>query len=123
MDASTPARRGERPAEELARKLDRPMGALGLVFVVVLTGQLLATNPQWSRVFTVIGWIFWAAFAGEFALRAYVAKDQRRFWRRNWWQLRSEEHTSELQSLMRTSYAVFCLKKKKNKKYRKNKQT
>src|SRR3546814_3286327 len=26
--------------------------------------------------------------------------------------LRSEEHTSELQSLMRTSYAVFCLKKK-----------
>src|SRR3546814_1269369 len=28
-------------------------------------------------------------------------------------QLRSEEHTSELQSLMRISYAVFCLKKKK----------
>src|SRR3546814_9425447 len=28
---------------------------------------------------------------------------------------RSEEHTSELQSLMRTSYAVFCLKKKINK--------
>src|SRR3546814_7981994 len=28
--------------------------------------------------------------------------------------LRSEEHTSELQSLMRTSYAVVCLKKKKN---------
>src|SRR3546814_10021185 len=27
---------------------------------------------------------------------------------------RSEEHTSELQSLMRTSYAVFCLQKKKN---------
>src|SRR3546814_1051380 len=27
---------------------------------------------------------------------------------------RSEEHTSELQSLMRTSYAVFCLKKKNN---------
>src|SRR3546814_3679044 len=30
--------------------------------------------------------------------------------------LRSEEHTSELQSLMRISYAVFCLKKKKNNK-------
>src|SRR3546814_4649567 len=29
--------------------------------------------------------------------------------------LRSEEHTSELQSLMRISYAVFCLKKKKDK--------
>src|SRR3546814_8115732 len=31
---------------------------------------------------------------------------------------RSEEHTSELQSLMRISYAVFCLKKKKNKTHR-----
>src|SRR3546814_4482986 len=30
---------------------------------------------------------------------------------------RSEEHTSELQSLMRISYAVFCLKKKKKIKY------
>src|SRR3546814_3253342 len=29
-------------------------------------------------------------------------------------QRRSEEHTSELQSLMRNSYAVFCLKKKNN---------
>src|SRR3546814_7816673 len=29
------------------------------------------------------------------------------------WNWRSEEHTSELQSLMRISYAVFCLKKKK----------
>src|SRR3546814_4103280 len=29
--------------------------------------------------------------------------------------IRSEEHTSELQSLMRISYAVFCLKKKRNK--------
>src|SRR3546814_4467858 len=33
--------------------------------------------------------------------------DRRRSWRK-----RSEEHTSELQSLMRISYAVFCLKKK-----------
>src|SRR3546814_2182758 len=33
--------------------------------------------------------------------------------------IKSEEHTSELQSLMRISYAVFCLKKKnKTKKYR-----
>src|SRR3546814_6988936 len=40
---------------------------------------------------------------------------------------RSEEHTSELQSLMRISYAVFCLKKKKKKKieqrhYQRNKK-
>src|SRR3546814_7495979 len=32
--------------------------------------------------------------------------------RRHWPTPRSEEHTSELQSLMRISYAVFCLKKK-----------
>src|SRR3546814_10148037 len=35
--------------------------------------------------------------------------------------IRSEEHTSELQSLMRTSYAVFCLKKKKKRKISKKK--
>src|SRR3546814_5146337 len=33
---------------------------------------------------------------------------------------RSEEHTSELQSLMRISYAVFCLKKKKERLYTRN---
>src|SRR3546814_2166688 len=37
-------------------------------------------------------------------------------------EVRSEEHTSELQSLMRISYAVFCLKKKK-KKHNKNTST
>src|SRR3546814_7839347 len=36
--------------------------------------------------------------------------------------VRSEEHTSELQSLMRISYAVFCLKKKKIKNIIKNPQ-
>src|SRR3546814_3874237 len=36
---------------------------------------------------------------------------------------RSEEHTSELQSLMRISYAVFCLKKKKNTKRQKTEST
>src|SRR3546814_8838825 len=35
---------------------------------------------------------------------------------------RSEEHTSELQSLMRISYAVFCLKKKNNEKTYKEQQ-
>src|SRR3546814_969863 len=43
------------------------------------------------------------------AHRHIVGADRRQF-------LRSEEHTSELQSLMRISYAVFCLKKKKQNK-------
>src|SRR3546814_10748961 len=37
--------------------------------------------------------------------------------------VRSEEHTSELQSLMRISYAVFCLKKKKKKKQQQTTKT
>src|SRR3546814_10298211 len=36
---------------------------------------------------------------------------------------RSEEHTSELQSLMRNSYAVFCLKKKNNTRHMNKKQS
>src|SRR3546814_6555938 len=42
----------------------------------------------------------------------------------SWEVRRSEEHTSELQSLMRISYAVFCLKKKKREynKYKTNNQ-
>src|SRR3546814_9534269 len=36
---------------------------------------------------------------------------------------RSEEHTSELQSLMRISYAVFCLKKNKEQKHRTDKRS
>src|SRR3546814_3118942 len=39
-----------------------------------------------------------------------------------WSEIRSEEHTSELQSLMRISYAVFCLKKKKKEQKKENKK-
>src|SRR3546814_2578187 len=42
---------------------------------------------------------------------ARLAEDAGEMWRTA---VRSEEHTSGLQSLMRISYAVFCLKKKKN---------
>src|SRR3546814_3321836 len=41
------------------------------------------------------------------------AADRERLWNAAELAERSEEHTSELQSLMRTSYAVFCLKKKR----------
>src|SRR3546814_9069109 len=44
-------------------------------------------------------------------LRGSASESPRR--RLQWLKTRSEEHTSELQSLMRISYAVFCLKKKK----------
>src|SRR3546814_10914033 len=47
--------------------------------------------------------------------RAVVAPDRLSPGDRDGHRTRSEEHTSELQSIMRSSYAVFCLKKKKNK--------
>src|SRR3546814_10889893 len=49
-----------------------------------------------------------------------VPELQRRGLFRTEYEGRSEEHTSELQSLMRISYAVLCLKKKKEKKTERN---
>src|SRR3546814_8600602 len=61
---------------------------------------------------TAIRWI------GSWLIWIFAASWWRERWRSShvWWG-RSEEHTSELQSLMRISYAVFCLKKKKNNTY------
>src|SRR3546814_5493197 len=68
----------------------------------------------WRRSRTVAGaWPPAAPTGGAPALRPF---------RRRWRRYRSEEHTSELQSLMRISYAVFCLKKKKQKSRIQNKK-
>src|SRR3546814_4391865 len=51
------------------------------------------------------------------ALHNHMLNDEPRLFFMHFWandDARSEEHTSELQSLMRTSYAVFCLKNKTN---------
>src|SRR3546814_9605492 len=55
-----------------------------------------------------------ARFAGYALTDSVIAV--RSGWPGHYWRLaeRSEEHTSELQSLMRISYAVFCLKKQKH---------
>lgn len=73
--------------EGLARRLDRPMGVLGLVFVLVVLGQSLARDAWLVATLTVVGWLFWAVFVAEFAFRALRARDRRRFWARNWWQV------------------------------------
>src|SRR3546814_2842376 len=52
-----------------------------------------------------------------------TGRDQRHVARHANCPQRSEEHTSELQSLMLISYAVFCLKKKKNTKNTNNEDT
>src|SRR3546814_9570456 len=53
-----------------------------------------------------IGWIPY------FLERADFSNSRHQFWTNSRMNFRSEEHTSELQSLMRKSSAVFCLKKK-----------
>jgi voltage-gated potassium channel len=79
--------RGSDRAEDIARRLDRPMGVLGLVFLLVVLGQVLARDPAVALGFTVAGWVLWSVFVAEFVLRAIVARSQRRFWARNWWQV------------------------------------
>lgn len=74
-------------AEEFARRLDRPMGALGVVFLLVVLGQTLAEDEVVVGALAVAGWVLWSVFVAELALRAYIARDQRRFWARNWWQV------------------------------------
>src|SRR3546814_4186798 len=70
------------------RALDIP---LGLEHGHAFAGRQIAPDEE-SELAAVVG--------GVVELRPFVGKG-----------LRSEEHTSELQSLMRISYAVFCLKK------------
>src|SRR3546814_9161800 len=62
-------------------------------------GTLILPGLLWLTTHTAFGW------AKPVPVNKWRLRDPRR---------RSEEHTSELQSLMRISYAVFCLKKKKN---------
>src|SRR3546814_5761860 len=64
--------------------------------------ELTSLGRLWQKLHIESGW--------ETALEAVLRERM----------TRSEEHTSELQSLMRISYAVFCLTKKKTKTQRKN---
>src|SRR3546814_7921677 len=68
---------------------------------------------SWASMFSVSAWT-WDEATGQYYLHLFDPKQPDLNWEnpevRN---ARSEEHTSELQSLMRISYAVFCLKKKK----------
>lgn len=76
-----------RRAEVFARRLDKPMGILGVIFLFVVLGQLITTEPVMTGVLTVVGWAFWAVFVAEFLLRAYIAGFSKDFWRKSWWQV------------------------------------
>ncbi|HWG94277.1 MAG TPA: hypothetical protein VNU66_08650 [Mycobacteriales bacterium] len=77
----------ERWADVVAARLDAPMSVLGVLFLLVVLGQTLATAPGVQRALTAVGWVLWAVFVAEFLLRLLVAPSSARFLRRNWWQL------------------------------------
>ncbi|RJT96642.1 hypothetical protein D6T65_15435 [Arthrobacter frigidicola] len=78
---------GLRRAEAVAARLDKPMGVLGVLFLFVILGQILAADAGMILFFTVVGWVFWAVFVAEFLLRAYIAGFSGTFWKKNWWQV------------------------------------
>src|SRR3546814_5523632 len=80
-----------------------------------LHGDIVVSNPDMLHQAILPHHTKWAQF---FENLRYVVIDEVHTYRGVFGShvanvLRSEEHTSELQSLMRISYAVFCLKKKK----------
>src|SRR3546814_7291443 len=94
------------------RSRSRPSSAIRLLIGAGLAGGAIglgsvATTPEGR------GQIIEAA--EDFSVSAGLARERAPVVGDHWRGCdRSEEHTSELQSLMRSSYAVFCLKKKKN---------
>src|SRR3546814_1643014 len=79
---------------------------VGTAWVVLLGGWLLRAGPIGAMLGVVL------AGAAMALIAAMYAELASRFPQTGGEVTRSEEHTSELQSLMRISYAVFCLKKK-----------
>src|SRR3546814_2059435 len=88
---------------------------LGFAAAAVFVGVLLVPGiPVLAQVaaFVVLSFISIQVYRKWFRSRE-PQSDRPALNRRSAALVRSEEHTSELQSLMRISYAVFCLKKKK----------
>src|SRR3546814_1114439 len=113
MAAVNSRKRGaaERPLSAPFSFRSRESGQIGLI---ERRGARRRSFKAWSK--TMLKKIFSgiaiaAMMATTAAPTAALAHDRGKH---HWHKKRSEEHTSELQSLMRISYAVFCLKKKKH---------
>ncbi|SCL34619.1 voltage-gated potassium channel [Micromonospora nigra] len=94
MTDRTPAPATRTPPEEdarlngLARRLDKPMGVLGVLFLLLVLGQAVSRDASVGTALTVASWVLWAVFVAEFTLRAWLARHcAREFWKRNWWQV------------------------------------
>src|SRR3546814_1596134 len=84
----------EAPLELLLESIQGPVARIIAVIIIIVTGLTLAFGDTAGGFRRLIQIVFGLSIA-------FAASS------------RSEEHTSELQSLMRISYAVFCLQKKK----------
>src|SRR3546814_3732837 len=106
--------------------------AFGAVSLII--GAIMAFEPMTGALSLTLLVVFWLGLRGLLELAWAIRSPAHRGWMIalgilnlllallvlatiSWSSMtRSEEHTSELQSLMRISYAVFCLKKHKNNK-------
>src|SRR3546814_2173655 len=89
---------------------------LTLIRIVVLAAQSGAVGVAYATQMLTLPWLaLGITLAVSAVLCLGTALRLRGPWPVTELEYRSEEHTSELQSLMRSSYAVFCLKKKKKK--------
>src|SRR3546814_10586616 len=79
----------------------------GTTLVVLLALAAVLTGKSWLLIAMPV-----AGYGFAWASHAAIERNRPATFTYPLWS-RSEEHTSELQSLMRISYAVFCLKKKK----------
>src|SRR3546814_6371331 len=86
----------EAPLQSILESIEGPVAKIIAVMIIIITGLTLAFGDTSGGARKLIQIVFGLSIA--FAASSFF--------------LRSEEHTSELQSLMRSSYAVFCLKKK-----------
>lgn len=85
--STTTAADRERLAEDIARRMDLPVTVLGILLVLLVLADAMATEAGMKAFLAVTSWVLWTAFAAEFGLRFVIAPVKRRFLKRNWWQL------------------------------------
>src|SRR3546814_6670312 len=96
-----------RPGTSLPPQPLSPLDGRYRTAVAPLADYLSEAGLNRARVEVEVEWLIALTDRSLFGTRALTDDEKSRL-------RRSEEHTSELQSLMRISYAVFCLKKKKH---------
>lgn len=86
LSRSSPER--ERIAQEIADRLNAPITALGVIFLLIVFAQTFTAKGTALSVFLEIAaWSLWLVFVVEFLARLVIAPSTRQFLRHNWWQI------------------------------------